>query len=151
MKKSVILDNIRSVHNVGSIFRTADSAGVSKLYLCGTTPTPLDRFGRVRKDVAKVALGAEQTVPWEYMKTTAEAIEKVKSEGARVVAVEQSPNAISYKEFKQATNTAFVFGNETEGISKEVLAMCDTIVEIPMHGTKESLNVSVAVGIILFA
>ncbi len=146
----VILDNIRSVYNVGSIFRTADAAGVEKIYLCGTTPTPLDRFNRARKDLAKVALGAEKTVPWEYTKTTEEAIKKVKADGAHVVAVEQSPKAISYTEFNQTGECAFVFGNETEGVSKDVLDMCDTIVEIPMHGAKESLNVSVAVGIILF-
>ncbi|MBP9771729.1 MAG: RNA methyltransferase [Candidatus Pacebacteria bacterium] len=147
----VILDNIRSVYNVGSIFRTCDGAGVEKIYLCGTTPTPLDRFGRVRKDLAKVALGAEKTVPWEYTKTTEEAIESLKAEGVRVVAVEQSPSAISYKTFKQTSKIAFVFGNETDGVSKQVLDMCDTIVEIPMHGAKESLNVSVVAGIILFA
>jgi 23S rRNA (guanosine2251-2'-O)-methyltransferase len=146
----VILDNIRSVHNVGSIFRTCDAAGVEKLYLCGTTPTPVDRFGRERKDLAKVSLGAEKTVTWEYCAGTKDAIAKCKEEGATVIAVEQTNTAIDYKKFTSAEPTAFVFGNEIEGISKEVLAMCDAAVEIPMRGAKESLNVAVTVGVILF-
>ena len=147
----VILDNIRSVHNVGSIFRTCDAAGVEKLYLCGTTPTPIDRFGRVRKDLAKVALGAERTVAWEYIADTKAAIVKCKTEGARVIAVEQTDGAIDYTELSEGGPTAFVFGNEVDGVSEDVPSLCDATVEIPMHGGKESLNVAVTVGIILFA
>ena len=147
----VILDNIRSVYNVGSIFRTCDAAGVQKLYLCGTTPTPIDRFGRARKDLAKVALGAEQTVPWEYIAETTEAVRRVRGEGARVVAVEQAERALDYRKVDPIGPTAFVFGNEVDGVSPEALAQCDAVVEIPMYGQKESLNVAVTVGIILFA
>ncbi len=146
----VILDNIRSVHNVGSIFRTCDAAGVEKIILCGTTPTPLDRFGRTRKDLAKVSLGAEKTVPWEYEETTQAAIARLKEEGASIVAVEQTEGAIDYKKLVIAGPTAFVFGNEVDGVSREALALCDAAIEIPMAGRKESLNVAVTVGIILF-
>jgi len=152
MKKMyVILDNIRSVHNVGSLFRTCDAAGVSKLYLCGVTPSPTDRFGRVRKDVAKVALGAEKTVPWEHVPTTQDAVAMLKKEGVRVVAVEQDARAQNFKEVSYTAPTAFVFGEETKGLSEDILQLCDGVIEIPMHGKKESLNVSVAAGIILFS
>lgn len=150
MSTYVILDNIRSVHNVGSIFRTCDAAGVAKLYLCGLTPTPVDRFGRVRKDMAKVALGAEKNVVWEYADNTQDIIEKLKKDGVVIVAVEQDKKSIEYKKLSTKKPTAFVFGGEVAGISKETLKMCDEIIEIPMHGKKESLNVSVTVGIILF-
>lgn len=147
----VILDNIRSTHNVGSVFRTCDGAGVAKLYLCGVTPTPLDRFGRVQKDVAKVALGAEKTILWEHVATTRACIEQLKKESVHIVAVEQDARAKDYKTFSTKEPVAFVFGEETKGLPKEVLDLVDDIIEIPMHGTKESLNVSVAAGIILFA
>lgn len=149
-KTFVILDNIRSVYNVGSVFRTADGAGVSKIYLCGVTPTPTDRFGRARKDLAKVALGAEETVPWEHVPTTLAAIEKCKQDGVRVVAVEQDSRAKDFASFSAEGDTAFVFGEETKGLSKEILDACDDVIEIPMHGKKESLNVATAAGIILF-
>ncbi len=152
MKKTfVILDNVRSVHNVGSLFRTCDAAGVSKLYLCGVTPAPVDRFGRARKDLAKVALGAQNSVAWEHVPTTQEAIAALKKEGVRVVAVEQDARAKAFKMFSYQKPTVFVFGEETKGLSKEVLQLCDEVIEIPMHGKKESLNVSVAAGIILFS
>jgi tRNA G18 (ribose-2'-O)-methylase SpoU len=146
----VILDSVRSVHNVGSIFRTCDAAGVSKLVLCGITPTPLDRFGRTRNDLAKVALGAETSVSWEYVSDIRTAIEQLKKEGIQIVAVEQSSQSVDYKILDIKNETAFVFGNEVEGISNEILTLCDSIVEIPMRGEKESLNVGVTVGIILF-
>ncbi|MEK7579172.1 MAG: TrmH family RNA methyltransferase [Patescibacteria group bacterium] len=147
----VILDNIRSVENTGSTFRTSDGAGVSKIYLCGTTPTPIDRFGRARKDFAKVSLGAEKTVPWEHAKNTKDIIARLKEENVQVVAVEQDKKAIDYKKLKAGGAIAFVFGNEVSGVSKDILSLCDEIVEIPMKGAKESLNVSVAAGIILFS
>lgn len=146
----VILDNIRSVHNVGSIFRTCDAAGVSKIYLCGTTPTPFDRFGRERSDIAKVALGAEKTVPWEYAENTADVVKRLKIEGFRLFGVEQYDGSIDYASVAYPKECAFVFGNEVDGVSLDVLVLCDEIIEIPMHGQKESLNVSVAAGIILF-
>lgn len=145
----IILDNIRSVHNVGSIFRTADGFGVSKLYLCATTPTPIDRFGRWRKDVAKVALGAEQETPWEYVKTTEEALQKLQEEGYEIISVEQTSDSVSCKDVEYSGKIAFVFGNEVEGISKDVLTKSDQVIEIPMKGKKESFNVSVTVGIVL--
>jgi tRNA G18 (ribose-2'-O)-methylase SpoU len=147
---SLILDNIRSVYNVGSIFRTADAAGVSKIYLVGVTPTPTDRFGRERKDLAKVALGAEKTISWEHVEDVLEVIERLKKERVHIVAVEQSPNSVSLYDFKPAEKVVYVFGSETEGLSADVLEACDEVVEIPMQGEKESLNVSVVAGVILF-
>ncbi len=151
MSTVVVLDNIRSVHNVGSLFRTCEGAGVSKLYLCGVTPSPKDRFGRIRTDVAKVALGTENLVPWEEITDTKTCITKLKSEGYVIVAVEQDARSKDFKSFVQKEKTAFVFGEETKGLSYEILDMCDEILEIPMQGEKESLNVSVAAGIILFS
>ncbi len=152
MKNQVvlILDNIRSNHNVGSIFRTADGAGVGKIYLCGTTPSPLDRFGRVVGEIAKTALGAEHSIEWEYVKTTGSVVRKLKKEGYKIIAIEQSKNSVDYKKVKVGEKSAIIVGNEVEGISKSVLKLCDTVAEIPMQGKKESLNVSVATGIALF-
>jgi 23S rRNA (guanosine2251-2'-O)-methyltransferase len=148
----LLLHNIRSVHNVGSIFRTADAAGVSRIILSGYTPTPLDRFGMPRKDLTKVSLGAEKHVPWEQTKTLASALKKARTAGCVVVAVEQSPNAIPLFDFKPPKNKplALILGNEVRGISKQILKKCEAVVEIPMRGKKESLNVSVAAGIALF-
>lgn len=147
----VILDNIRSVHNVGSIFRTSDAAGVEKIYLCGTTPTPTDRFGRARNDLAKVSLGAEQSVLWEYVEHTTEIVQKLKDQGIKLFGVEQYEGSVDYTAVSYPKQCAFVFGNEVGGVSLDVLAECDEVIEIPMEGEKESLNVSVAAGIILFA
>lgn len=151
-KKSVILilDNLRSVYNTASIFRTADCAGVEHIYLVGTTPTPLDKFGKARKDFAKVSLGAEGTVSWEYTKTITPLINKLKKEGYAVYALEQDKKSVHYKKAKYTDKIALVCGNEPYGIDKKVLAKVDTIVEIPQFGTKESLNVVVATGIVLF-
>jgi len=145
--KIVILDNIRSVYNVGSIFRTSDALGVNKIYLCGCTPTPVDRFGRNRKDLAKVALGAEKDIAWEYVKDTAEILKKLEKEKYQIIAVEQADNSIDYKKVKPSDQTALVMGEEVNGIPKELLKLADVIAEIPMNGKKESLNVSVAFGI----
>jgi 23S rRNA (guanosine2251-2'-O)-methyltransferase len=150
-KKVIVLDNIRSVYNVGSIFRTADAAGVHAIYLCGTTPAPRDRFGRMRKDLAKVALGAELSVKWETYDCALEAISILRKDNFEIVSVEQNKNSINYREFKILKDTAFVFGSETEGVNTEILKKSDKTIEIPMLGEKESLNVSVAVGIILFS
>jgi len=149
-KAVVILHNIRSVHNVGSVFRTSDAMGVSKIYLTGYTPTPLDRFGRERKDVAKSALGAQKSVEWEYVKSASVVVKKLKKEKFEIVAVEQSSQSIDYKKFITKQNVAFLFGNEVRGVSKSLLKKCDKIIEIPMRGKKESLNVSVSAGIVLF-
>jgi len=146
----VILHDARSVYNVGAIFRTADAVGVSKIFLTGYTPTPYDRFGRVRKDVSKVALGAEETIPWEYVKSPTVLLKRLKKEGVEIIAVEQSPRAVDYKKVKVKYPVAFLYGNEVSGINKKILSECDVIAEIPMKGKKESLNVSVAVGVSLF-
>lgn len=148
---AVLLHNIRSTHNVGSIFRTADAAGVSRAYLTGYTPTPTDRFGRVRKDIAKTALGAEKSVTWEHHASPARLVSRLKKEGWSVVGVEQSPRSVDYRKFKVRKPTLFILGNEVSGVPKSVLNKCDAVIEIPMHGKKESLNVSVAAGIILFS
>jgi 23S rRNA (guanosine2251-2'-O)-methyltransferase len=146
----VILDNIRSVHNVGSIFRTSDALGVNKIFLCGCTPTPKDRFGRERKDLAKVALGAEKSIEWEYFKTTEEAIKKLKKEKFQIIALEQSENSIDYKKVKAKNKTAIILGEEVHGLNKKVLDLADVVMEIPMQGIKESLNVSVSFGVAAF-
>ena len=148
---TLILDNIRSVHNVGSIFRTADAVGISHVYLIGITPTPLDRFGRTRKDIAKVALGAETTVPWSHSETIDPILMKLKEEGVHFIALEQSEHAIDYKSYTAKNPMALIVGNEVGGISGEVLSRVDGIIEIPMRGEKESLNVAVATGIALFS
>ncbi len=146
----LILNNIRSVHNVGSIFRTADGAGVSKIYMVGVTPDPVDRFGRERKDMSKVALGAEKKIPWEHAEEVQRLIKFLRSEGYQIVALEQSEDSIDYKKFKPKFPLALILGEEVHGLPKEVLKDCDAIVEIPMMGEKESLNVSVAAGVGLF-
>jgi len=151
MEIAVLLHNVRSAHNVGSILRTSDAAGVSNVYLSGFTPSPSDRFERVQKDIAKTALGAETTVPWEYQKSPLAVISKLRKAGWRIVAVEQAPDSVDYRKFKSKKPVVFMFGNEVTGIPKTILKKCDAIVEIPMHGKKESLNVSVAAGIILFS
>jgi tRNA G18 (ribose-2'-O)-methylase SpoU len=148
---SIILHDIRSSENVGSIFRTADAAGASKIYLSGYTPAPLDRFGRKNAKLAKTALGAEEFVPWEAKEDIFLLIEKLKGDGAVIVAVEQSPRSIAYKDFILEQPTAFIFGNEVDGLPERVLGEADKVLEIPMHGRKESLNVAVAAGIVLFA
>ncbi|OGI59864.1 hypothetical protein A3C60_00445 [Candidatus Nomurabacteria bacterium RIFCSPHIGHO2_02_FULL_37_45] len=146
----VILHNIRSVENVGAIFRTADAAGINKIYLTGYTPAPLDRFGRKRGDLAKSALGAEEFVPWEQRKNILPLIAKLKQENYFLVAIEQDKNSIDYKKVKLKQKNVFIIGAEVTGVPKNVLKKCDVIAEIPMRGKKESLNVSVALGIMLF-
>lgn len=148
--RAVLLHNVRSAHNVGSIFRTADGSGAIKVWLSGYTPAPKDRFGRIQKEIAKTALGAHETVAWEYHRSPSCIIEQLHVEGWDIVAVEQTKGAINYRTFKQKKPTLFVFGNEVGGISSKLIALCDGAIEIPMSGKKESLNVSVAAGVILF-
>ena len=163
METYILLDNIRSDHNVGPIFRTAECAGVGKIYCVGTTPVPIDRFGRKRKDFAKVSLGAEELVSWERVNDgdISKIVKQLKKSGFKIVAVEQTGKSIDYSMFKKthldkkthSINTkgvAYIFGNEVEGVSKELLKVADVAVEIPMKGKKESLNVAVAAGVILF-
>ncbi len=150
MKNVLILNDIRSVENVGAMFRTADAAGIDKIYLVGITPTPIDRFGRKRKDLAKSALGAEDSVAWEQEENILDLIIKLKEDGFQIVAIEQDSKSVGYKEVKTTEKNAFILGTEVTGIPGEVLAECDVIAEIPMKGKKESLNVSVSLGIALF-
>ena len=146
----IILDNIRSVHNVGSIFRTAETAGVSKIYCIGTTPTPLDRFGNKRSDFAKVALGAEDLIAWEYAESGLSLVKKLKKEGYKIIALEQDKRSVNFKQVKFGNKSALIVGNEVGGVSKSLLKLADQIAEIPMKGKKESLNVAVATGIMVF-
>jgi len=133
------------------MFRTADAVGVSKIYLTGYTPTPIDRFGRKRRDLHKAALGAEEYVSWEQKKSLPSLITKLKKESFQIVAVEQDDKSVDYRKLKLKEKNAFMVGNEVTGISKDILNKCDVIAEIPMHGQKESLNVSVSAGIVLFS
>ena len=147
----LLLHNIRSTHNVGAIFRTADATGVSRIYISGYTPAPIDRFGRARRDISKASLGAEKTMEWEQVENVKDLIEKLKKEKVKIIAVEQDLKSIDYKKTKISKKILVIFGNEVDGIEKKILSLCDEIVEIPMMGKKESLNVSVATGIILYS
>lgn len=150
MKKSVlILHNIRSNHNVGSLFRTAECAGISKIILSGYTSAPVDKFARPVKEIAKVALGAEKILPWEKFKTLKKALENFKKK-AFIVGIEQGKKSIDYKKVKPKALTVFVLGNEVKGLSKKDIELCDALAEIPMKGKKESLNVSIAGAVAIF-
>lgn len=148
--KYVILENIRSAYNVGAIFRTADATGVTKIFIVGYSPTPTDRFGRVQPEISKTSLGASETVPWVYYENIAAALESLHSEDVSIVAVEQTKNSVTLKDFVIPDKVCYILGNEVDGVSKEALAAVDTIVELPMLGTKESLNVSVTAGVVLY-
>lgn len=145
----VVLDNIRSMHNVGSVFRTADAFLVQGILLCGYTPQPPHR------DIHKTALGATETVDWKYFSSTTDALRSLKEEGFAIFAIEQVENSIPLQEFtafiaKQSRPLAVVFGNEVSGVGEEVLPLCDGSIEIPQWGMKHSLNISVAAGIVLW-
>ena len=148
---AVLLHNVRSAYNVGSIFRTGDAAGISKVFLSGYSPRPLDRFGREQQAITKTALGADKYLPWEYEKNPYSIIAKLRGEGWQIVAVEQDKSSIDYRRLRPKIRTLFIFGNEVRGISPALRKKCDAIVEIPMRGKKESLNVSVTAGIVLFS
>jgi len=149
-----VLHNIRSLHNVGSIFRTADAVGISKIYLCGYTPAPFDEFGLPRGPLAKTALGAERTVAWEKCASTPRLLDKLHAGRYKIFAVEQSKKSVAYRRVhlskKQLATAVLVVGNEIKGLSPAVLARADKILEIPMFGKKESLNVAVAFGIVAY-
>jgi len=139
----LVLPDIRSCYNVGSIFRTADAFGVDKIFLCGYTPTP-DKNPKIHK----VSLGAEHNVPWEHHAHAWRIIEQLKHAGVLIIAAEQTKNATDYRAWKPALPLALIVGNEVGGISPALLKRADHVIEIPMHGKKESLNVSVAAGIL---
>lgn len=142
----VILDNIRSLNNVGSVFRTADAFLVEKIYLCGITARP------PHKDIRKTALGATESVAWEYRKDTLDLVLELKKEGCQVVAIEQAEDALMLNEFSTESGLkyALVFGNEVKGVSQEVVNVSDKVLEIPQYGTKHSLNIAVSAGIVVW-
>jgi tRNA G18 (ribose-2'-O)-methylase SpoU len=137
----VICDNIRSLENIGSIFRTADAIGVSKIYLCGISGKPPNH------KISKTALGAENNVPFEYYKQTGRLIDKLKKDKISIISLEQDKKAIPYTGFKPKFPLALIVGNEVKGVSKAILKKSDRIIFLPMNGKKESLNVSVSFGI----
>lgn len=140
----LVLPNIRSGHNVGAMFRTADGAGVNKIYLCGYSPRP------PHPQVDKVSLGAEKSVPWEYVRQPLRLIKKLKAAGYRLVALEQTAKSVTISSWRPRFPLALVVGSEVSGVPRPILNLCDTTVAIPMRGAKNSLNVSVAAGIALF-
>ena len=140
----VILDNIRSLYNVGSIFRTSDAAGVEKIFLCGITGVP------PRAEIHKSALGADKSVPWEYHKNPVEIVQRLKSEGFRIVILEHTDQPTNYFEANFEFPLCLVIGHEIVGVSEKMVALADSAIEIPMFGIKQSLNVSVAYGIAIY-
>jgi 23S rRNA (guanosine2251-2'-O)-methyltransferase len=142
----IVLDDVRSLHNIGSVFRTADAFLIEKIYLCGITATPPN------KEIHKTALGATDTVAWEYSKDVLEVIYLLKTDGVRVLAIEQVENALMLQDFEPDTDTkyALIFGNEVKGVAQEAVSMCDGVIEIPQLGTKHSLNISVSAGIVVW-
>jgi len=146
----ILLHNIRSAHNVGAIFRTADALGVKQIFLSGYTPLPLDRFERPVREIAKTALGAEKTIPWTAIAEPNMMMSELKELGYEIVGVEQDSRAIDYREYHIGARTLFLVGNEVLGLSPKLRDKCDTLLEIPMRGKKESLNVAVSLGVALF-
>ncbi|MFT4832957.1 MAG: 23S rRNA (guanosine2251-2'-O)-methyltransferase [Psychroserpens sp.] len=142
----IVLDNVRSLNNIGSVFRTADAFLIEKIYLCGITATP------PHKDIHKTALGATDSVAWEYRKNTLELVEEFKGLGHETIAVEQAENAIMLNDYQLDTNKrqVLVFGNEVKGVAQEVVTACDKVIEIPQYGTKHSLNISVSAGVVVW-
>ena len=142
----ILLDNVRSQNNVGSVFRTSDAFRIEKIFLCGITSTPENR------EVHKTALGAEDAVEWEYVKDTVEAVDRLKKEGSRIFAIEQAENTTPLENFSLSPDQkyALIFGNEVKGVQQEVIDLSDGCIEIPQFGTKHSLNISVTVGIVLW-
>ncbi len=142
----IILDDIRSLNNVGSVFRTSDAFKIKKIYLCGITATPPHR------EIQKTALGATETVEWEYRENVIDLIKELKKNEVDVFAIEQVENSISLEKFQpnKTKNTAIVFGNEVMGVSQEAINICDGYIEIPQFGTKHSLNISVSCGVVVW-
>jgi len=140
----VVLNDIRSLYNVGSIFRTADGAGVEKLWICGITGHPPDT------QISKTALGAEREVPWEYRRDAREVLRELKARGYRIVFLEQFVESTPYQDFHPSSPLCLILGNEISGVSEDLLALCDKTLEIEMAGVKNSLNVAVAFGVVAF-
>ena len=142
----IVLDNVRSALNVGSVFRTADAFRVSKIYLCGITPTPPNR------DILKSALGATETIQWKYAATTLEVINLLKKENYYLAAIEQTKTSVQLQEFNLSNEKklALIFGHEVDGVNQQVINECDASIEIPQQGTKHSLNIAVCAGIVIW-
>ena len=145
----VVLDNIRSLYNTGSIVRTADASGVDRVVLCGITPRP-DQGSRQRRAIAKTALGAEDSVPWEYQPDAHTALQSLATAGYHIVAVETSPEAVNLFEWAPRWPICLVFGHEVDGVSSDLAAHVETVIRIPMLGEKRSLNVATAAGVVLY-
>lgn len=146
MPVTVVLDNIRSMHNVGSVFRTADGFRVERVVLCGFTPQPPHR------DINKTALGATESVPWEYVEDIRTVVNDLQIAGYKVIAVEQADKSTPLQDYqpRPAERIALIFGNEVEGVDEDIIALCDTVIEIPQFGTKHSFNISVSAGMVLW-
>jgi tRNA G18 (ribose-2'-O)-methylase SpoU len=146
LKLKVVLDNVRSMNNIGSVFRTSDAFLIEQVMLCGITATP------PHNDIRKTALGAEQSVPWIYFPDTKEAVNQLKSEGYTLIAIEQTEDAVRLNTFHPNNNEkyALIFGNEVKGVEQDIVDQCDFCIEIPQEGTKHSLNISVSVGIVIW-
>lgn len=142
----LILDDVRSLNNIGSVFRTADAFLIKKIYLCGITATP------PHKDIHKTALGATESVDWEYRPQATAIVKQLQTDGVKVYAIEQAEEAVSLEKFTVKTNEtfAFVLGNEVKGVSQTTVNLCDGVIEIPQEGTKHSLNISVASGVVMW-
>jgi len=142
----VILDNIRSLNNIGSVFRTSDAFLIEKIYLCGITAKP------PHKDIHKTALGSTETVNWDYAENTLELVETLKEANIKILSIEQAENATMLNDFIPEPNTkyAIVFGNEVKGVTQDVVSASDTVIEIPQYGTKHSLNISVSTGVVIW-
>ncbi|WP_298527811.1 RNA methyltransferase [uncultured Christiangramia sp.] len=142
----IVLDNIRSLNNIGSVFRTADAFLIEKIYLCGITARP------PHKDIQKTALGATETVTWEYVEDTLELVTKLQQEGKKVYAIEQAENAVMLDKFEPLKDqtSAVIFGNEVKGVQQEVVTASDAVIEIPQLGSKHSLNISVSTGVVVW-
>ena len=142
----VVLDNIRSLNNIGSVFRTSDAFLIEKIYLCGITATPPN------KEIHKTALGSTESVAWEYVENTMELVEKLKAENVKVLSIEQADNSTMLNDFKveESQKYAVVFGNEVKGVQQDVVSASDNCIEIPQLGTKHSLNISVSCGVVLW-
>ena len=143
---TILLENIRSAHNIGSVFRTADSFLINEIILCGISAQPPN------KDIRKTALGSSESVEWKYEKNIDVAIQKLKDEGNKIISIEQTTNSISLENFNPSNNSkyAIIFGNEVNGIEQRTIDLSDIAIEIPQYGTKHSLNISVAAGIIIW-
>jgi tRNA G18 (ribose-2'-O)-methylase SpoU len=142
----IVLDNVRSLNNVGSVFRTADAFLIEAIYLCGITGTPPN------KDIQKTALGSTETVAWKHYANTNDVVNELKQNGYQVFAIEQAESAIMLNDFKPSANEklAIIFGNEVKGVQQEVIDVCDGVIEIPQAGTKHSLNIAVSVGVVVW-